>query len=193
MSFPLFHFYLSLSVYVSLAHTNVCNSSTDCISTPPLSPLNISAGLQSFQPVAGEVNNNSSVTTSIQHKDTFPHISLCLHLNAFSPQRRCPYLLYRAGQLPKPRRAFPFCAVDKNRGLLVPVEFYHLEGPADPNAPQHQPQHINAPHSSCCVSVCIYLCVCACLQGCIQRNMFSWPRRFLGSFENKGQMKTGSY
>lgn len=60
----------------------------------------------------------------------------------------------------KPRRAGAeqSRAADKNRGLLVPAEFYHLAGPADPNAPQQQPPHINAPHSSCCVCS-IYSCV----------------------------------
>lgn len=65
------------------------------------------------------------------------------------------------------RQEMPSChpllfGADKNRGLFVSSEFYHLAGPADPNAPQQQPQHINAPHSSCsvCVCVCVQLFAC---------------------------------
>lgn len=66
--------------------------------------------------------------------------------------RGAPYLATRTAtaaqnQPEKPRRARTEQGrgADKNRGLLVPAEFYHLAGPADPNAPQQQPQHINAP------------------------------------------------
>lgn len=54
-----------LCVHISFLHTNACNHSTHCISVPSLSPLNISTGLQSLQPASIEINNNSSVTTSI--------------------------------------------------------------------------------------------------------------------------------